>query len=60
VELGAVRDRIVRGMATDADLLAESALLDVVRGVLPEHRASAGVDQPTTESAEVATHPVGR
>jgi RsiW-degrading membrane proteinase PrsW (M82 family) len=53
IELGAVRDRIVCGVASDLDLRAERALLDVVRGVLPEHRATA---VSLTQSAEVATH----
>jgi protease PrsW len=54
LELGAVRDRIVCGVASDADLRAERALLDVVRGVLPEHRTALAA--PITQSAEVATH----
>jgi RsiW-degrading membrane proteinase PrsW (M82 family) len=53
VDLGAIRDRIVRGVASDDDLATERALLDVVRGVLPEHRATA---RPITQSADAATH----
>jgi RsiW-degrading membrane proteinase PrsW (M82 family) len=52
VDLGAVRDRIVRGVASDDDLHSERRLLDVVRGVLPEHRADATA---TTQSADAAT-----
>jgi RsiW-degrading membrane proteinase PrsW (M82 family) len=51
-DLGALRDRIVRGVATDDDLRRETELLDVVRGVLPEHRAA---PESITESAEAAT-----
>jgi RsiW-degrading membrane proteinase PrsW (M82 family) len=40
-ELGAVRDRVIRGLASDADLRAERRLLDAVRGVTVEHRAAA-------------------
>jgi protease PrsW len=54
IDLGALRDRIVRGVATDDDLRRETELLDVVRGVLPEHRAT---PESITESAEAATHP---
>ena len=57
IDLGAVRDRIVRGVATDDDLRTERGLLDVVRGVLPEHRADAG---SITESADAATQSVPR
>jgi protease PrsW len=57
VDLAAVRDRIVRGVATDAELRREPALLDVVRGVLPEHRST---PEPVTQSAEVATHTAPR
>jgi protease PrsW len=53
IDLGAVRDRIVRGVASDRDLRAERALLDVVRGVLPEHRSP---PESVTQSANVVTH----
>jgi protease PrsW len=56
VDLGAVRDRIVRGVATDHDLRAERALLDIVRGVLPEHHPP---PDSITQSADVVTHPAG-
>jgi RsiW-degrading membrane proteinase PrsW (M82 family) len=57
IELGAVRDRVVRGVASDGDLRAERALLDVVRGVLPQHRDPQSV---LTQSADVVTQPIVR
>jgi protease PrsW len=53
IDLGSVRDRIVRGVATDDDLRAERTLLDVVRGVLPVHRSD---EFSITQSADAATH----